>query len=136
VSAAVPNGPEINQPDVVAEVRAAFEQYERDLVANDVEALVRWFWDDDRAVRYGIDEGHVGHAAIAAYRRSQAMATPPRRLRGTIVTTFGTDVATVDTEFVPDGSRAVGRQSQTWARVDGEWRVTSAHVSWLSGHRP
>ncbi len=129
-------GPEINRTDVVAEVRLAFEQYERYLVANDVEALVEWFWDDDRAVRYGIDESHVGHSAIAAYRRAQAIATPPRRLRGTIITTFGSDVATVDTEFLPDGSDAVGRQSQTWIRVDGGWRVASAHVSWLSGQRP
>ena len=136
MSPGVTAGPEINRPDVVAEVRAAFEHYERDLVANDVERLVEWFWDDERAVRYGIDEGHVGHAAIAAYRRSQAIATPPRQLRGTVVTTYGRDVATVDTEFVPDGSQAVGRQSQTWIRVDGRWRVTSAHVSWLSGHRP
>ena len=40
---------------------------------------IDWFWDDERAVRYGIDECHVGHAAIAEYRRSQAVATPPRR---------------------------------------------------------
>ncbi len=129
-------GPELNQPEVVAEVRAAFDQYERDLVANDIDALIAWFWDDDRAVRYGIDEGHIGHRAIAEYRRSQAVATPPRQLRGTVITTYGDDVATVDTEFVPDGSQAVGRQSQTWVKFDGRWRVTSAHVSWLSGHRP
>ena len=128
--------PELNRSDVVAEVRAAFEQYEADLVTNRVEALVEWFWDDPRAVRFGIDESHVGYDAIAAYRRSQAIATPPRDLRGTVITTFGADVATVDTEFLPHGSDAVGRQSQTWARIDGEWKVTSAHVSWLSGVRP
>jgi hypothetical protein len=127
---------ELNRPEVVAEVRAAFDRYEGDLVANRVDALVEWFWDDPRAVRYGIDESHVGFGDIASYRRSQAIATPPRDLRGTVVTTFGDDVATVDTEFLPRGSDAVGRQSQTWARIDGQWKVTSAHVSWLSGRGP
>ena len=50
---------------------------------------IDWFWDDERAVRYGIDEGHAGHDAIAEYRRSQAVATPPRSLRNTVITTFG-----------------------------------------------
>jgi hypothetical protein len=127
---------QINRPEVVAELLRAFEQYEADLVANDVDALIDWFWDDERAVRYGIDEGHVGHAAIAEYRRSQAVATPPRSLNNTVITTFGRDVGTADTEFLPLGSDAVGRQSQTWIRVDGRWRVASAHVSWLGGRRP
>jgi ketosteroid isomerase-like protein len=127
---------QINLPDVVAQVTRVFERYEAALVANDVEVLIELFWDDPRTVRFGIDEQHVGHADIAAYRRTQAMATPPRRLRNTVITTFGTDLATADTEFVPDGSDAVGRQSQTWIRTADGWRVASAHVSWLSGERP
>src|SRR6516162_9637178 len=126
----------IDGPEVVAEVRAAFEQYEQDLLANDVERLVDWFWDDDRAVRYGIDECDVGHDAIATFRRKQAVATPARDLRRTIITAFGPDLATANTEFAPHGSDAIGRQSQTWARIDGRWRIVSAHVSWLSGRRP
>ena len=98
--------------------------------------LIELFWDDPRTVRYGIDEQHVGHADIAAYRRTQAVATPPRQLRNTVITTFGTDVATADTEFLPDGADAVGRQTQTWIRTEHGWRVASAHVSWLSGVRP
>jgi hypothetical protein len=130
------DGGELDRDEVVAEVRDAFEQYERDLVANDVEALVGWFWDDPRAVRYGIDEEHVGHDAIAGYRRSQAQATPPRALRDTRITAFGNDLAVANTEFVPDGSDAVGRQSQTWVRVADGWRIVSAHVSWRSGRTP
>ena len=127
---------ELNRPDVVAEVTAAFEAYERDLVANDVEGLVDWLWRDERAVRLGIYEELYGFEAIAAYRRSQAQATPPRSLRRTVVTTFGDDVATVDTEFVPDAAPAVtGRQSQM-LRTDAGWRVANAHVSWHSGERP
>ena len=130
------NRPEINRPEIVTEVTEAFERYETALVANDVDVLIELFWDSDRTVRYGIDEAHRGHEAISAYRRTQAVATPPRDLRDTVITTFGTDVATVDTEFLPHGSDAVGRQSQTWIRTDDGWRVASAHVSWRSGRRP
>jgi ketosteroid isomerase-like protein len=126
----------INLPDVLAEVTEVFQRYESALVANDLEVLIELFWDDPRTVRYGIDEQHVGHADIAAYRRTQAVATPPRQLRNTVITTFGTDVATADTEFLPDGADAVGRQTQTWIRTEHGWRVASAHVSWLSGVRP
>jgi len=127
---------DLNRPEIVAEVHDAFEQYERDLVANDVEALVEWFWRDALARRFGIDEELYGFDEIAAYRRAQAQATPPRTLRNTVITTFGADLATVDTEFCPTGSDAVGRQSQTWLRTERGWRVASAHVSWHSGRRP
>ncbi len=129
--------PEVNRPDVVAEVAAVFERYEAALVANDVEALVELFWDSPLTVRYGIDESHVGHADIAAFRRGQARATLPRTLRNTVITAFGDSLATADTEFVPDGvPGVVGRQSQTWVRTAHGWRVASAHVSWLGGHGP
>ena len=127
---------EVNDPSVVAEVEAEFERYEAALVANDVEALVGFFHDAPTTVRYGIDDSQYGHDELAAFRRSQASATPPRTLRRTVVTTFGTDFAVADTEFVPTGSDAVGRQSQTWVRTDVGWRVVSAHVSWLGGRRP
>jgi hypothetical protein len=126
----------VNRPDVVAEVAAAFERYEDALVANDVDVLIELFWDSELTHRFGIDEAHRGHGAIAAYRREQAVATPPRDLRDTTITTFGDHVAVVDTEFLPRGSAAVGRQSQTWIRTSDGWRVASAHVSWLSGRRP
>jgi hypothetical protein len=127
---------EIDRPDVVAEVRAAFDEYERDLVANRIDALVAWFWDDGRAVRYGIDEELIGVDAIAAYRRAQPIATPPRDLRNVVITAFGADLATANTEFLPHGSDAVGRQSQTWIRTPVGWRIASAHVSWHAGRRP
>ena len=127
---------EINRPEVVAEVTQAFERYEDALVSNRVEELVGWFDDAERTVRYGIDENLYGFDEIAEYRRSQAVATPPRTLRNTVITTYGETFATADTEFLPTGSDAVGRQSQTWVRTPAGWRVTSAHVSWLSGRGP
>jgi len=113
-----------------------FERYERALVANDVETLVELFRDAPETLRYGIDDVQHGHDEIAAFRRTSVQATPPRRLVDTVVTTFGDDVAVVDTEFVPDGSSARGRQSQTWLRTPDGWRVVSAHVSWAGGRAP
>lgn len=127
---------DIDLPEVVAQVRAAFDRYEAALVTNDVGALDAMFWEDERTVRFGIDECHYGFADISAYRRAQPFQTWPRTLRNTTVTTFGGDVAVVTTLFVPDGASALGRQSQTWVRLGDGWRVVSAHVSWLSGRGP
>ncbi len=35
------------------------------------------------------------------------------------------------TEFRREPGAAVGRQSQTWCRIDGRWVVVAAHVSLL-----
>lgn len=121
---------EVDRPEVVADVLAAFERYEVALVANDLAVLDELFWDDGRTVRFGFNETEVGHVAVAAGRRNRPRQSPPRQLRRVDVTTFGLDVATVNVEFVLDGTGAAGRQSQTWVRFAEGWRVVSAHVSW------
>ena len=124
---------EVNRPDVVAEVKGAFDGYEAALVANDVEALDAFFWDSPEVVRFGVADRQHGAAEIAAFRR-RAGAPPPRILENTVVTTFGSDAAVVTTEFrAPGGDPLSGRQSQTWVRIDGGWRVVSAHVSIIDG---
>jgi hypothetical protein len=123
---------QINKAEVVAEVTAIFEIYERALLANDVDVLIELFWDSSVTVRYGIDEEHIGASEIAAFRRAQSVASPSRDLRNTVITTFGYDFATADTEFVPHDGGPAGRQSQTWVRMPQGWRVTSAHVSLAS----
>ena len=47
---------ELDRPDVVAEVRQAFERCEQAPVANDVETLDALFLDDPRTIRYGAGE--------------------------------------------------------------------------------
>jgi ketosteroid isomerase-like protein len=126
----------VNDPDVRAEIEAEFARYESALLANDVDALIAFFRDAPETVRFGIDDAQYGLAELAEFRRSQAIATPPRELRRTVITTFGTDFAVADTEFAPDGSTAVGRQSQVWVRTEQGWRIASAHVSWLGGRAP
>ena len=127
---------ERDRPEVVAEIAAVFEKYEQALVANDVETLVELFLDSPDTIRYGIDDMQHGHAAIARYRRASELAAPPRELRNTVISTFGHDVALVNTEFVPHGTDARGRQSQTWIRTRDGWRIAGAHVSWLGGRAP
>jgi Protein of unknown function (DUF3225) len=120
---------EINRPEVVASVAAAFEAYEVALVANDVDAMAQWFWDSELTVRYGVNECLVGAEAIAAWRRTAAPLPEGRQLRNTVIVTFGLDSATVSTEFTYPDRPTVGRQSQTWIRFPQGWRVVAAHVS-------
>ena len=117
-----------DDPDVAREVAAAFADYERALMAYDVEALDGHFWRDQRAVRFGVAENLYGHAAIAAYRRSR-VSVPARRLDNTAVLVLGADAAVGHTEFNYPGDSRIGRQSQVWARTPAGWRVVCAHVS-------
>ena len=58
---------QIDIPDVVAEVRAAFERYERAVVTNDVATLDEIFRNDPRTMRYGQSENLYGYKEIAAF---------------------------------------------------------------------
>ena len=119
---------EIDRPDVLGAVRAAFADYEAALVAHDLPTLDRAFWDDPRVVRYGVADDQQGPDAIAQWRRDSGPVAAGRTLRDTHVTTFGESVAIVWTQFTDDAG-GTGRQSQVWARVDDGWRVVAAHVS-------
>jgi hypothetical protein len=118
---------EINIPEVVAEVTAAFERYEAALVANDVAVLDELFWDSSLTLRYGIAENLHGHGEIKAYRAARPSVGLARELERTVITAYGRDMATANTLFRRGGR--LGRQSQTWARMPEGWRVVSAHVS-------
>ena len=121
---------EVNRPDVVAEVAAAFADYEAALVAGDPERVAGHFWESPETVRYGIADHQVGIEKQRAWRRAQPPLPPGRRLRDTRITTFGADFAVVNTLFEYPNSKAVGRQSQTWVRLPSAgWRIASAHVS-------
>ena len=122
---------ELNRPDVVAEVMGVFEAYERALVEDDAEAAIASFWDSDLVVRYGVNECQSGQREIAAWRRSAPPVPSGRRLGPTVVVTFGDDTACVSTEFRSGPGHIVGRQSQTWRRMEAGWRIVAAHVSLL-----
>jgi hypothetical protein len=121
---------DIDLPDVVAEVRAAFEAYERALVSNDVEALDALFRDDPRTVRFGGGENLFGYAQIAAFRAARSPIGLARTISNTVITAYGRDVAVASTLFHrPTMVGKVGRQMQTWVRFPEGWRVVAAHVS-------
>jgi len=123
--------PEINIPEVLAEVQAVFARYEAALVGNDRATLDELFWNSPHTLRYGFSENHYGHADIAAFRASLPVQSPPRELLRTVITTYDRDFATANVEFRREGSRQTGRQSQTWMRTAEGWRVVAAHVSLL-----
>ena len=122
---------EINLPDVVAEVMAAFDRYERALNANDVAVLDATFWNDRRTIRYSLTDNAYGFEAIHASRLARPKTDMTRTIMNTVITTFGRDLATANTEFQRAESGRLGRQSQTWVRMPEGWRVVSAHVSFM-----
>jgi Protein of unknown function (DUF3225) len=119
---------EIDLPDVVAEVRAAFDRYEKALVTNDVPVVDDSFHDDPRTIRYGANEILYGFAEIAAFRAARSPVGLARTRSKTVITTFGRDFAVASTLFHRTAGK-VGRQMQTWARFPEGWRVVAAHVS-------
>ena len=121
----------VNDPDVVAEVRAAFDRYEAALMANDLDALDALFWPSPLTVRIGPGQNLYGIEAIQAFRVGRVGGSPQRTLANTVITTFGRDFATANIEFLRAGSGRIGRQSQTWVRLPEGWRVVAAHVSLL-----
>jgi 1-carboxybiuret hydrolase subunit AtzH-like protein len=121
---------QIDSPDVVAEVRAAFERYERAVVTNDVATLDEIFRNDPRTMRYGQSENLYGYKEIAAFRAARPSAGLARTLSRTVITTFGRDFAVASTLFHRTTAPGkVGRQTQTWVRFAEGWRVVVAHVS-------
>ncbi|WP_371346375.1 oxalurate catabolism protein HpxZ [Ancylobacter sp. IITR112] len=121
---------EINLPEVLAEVRTAFERYERALVENDLAELDALFWDDARTIRYGGGENLYGIEAIRAFRAARPPTGLARTLEGTVITTYGRDMAVASTLFRrPATPGRVGRQMQTWRRLPEGWKVVAAHVS-------
>jgi Protein of unknown function (DUF3225) len=118
---------EINRPDVLAEVRAAFERYEQALVSNDVAALDALFHADARTIRYGATENLYGYDEIAAFRAVRSPAGLARTLERTVITTYGRDFAVAATLFRRASAPGkIGRQMQSWVRFDEDSRGTSA----------
>jgi hypothetical protein len=122
---------EIDIPEVHAELAAAFACYEAALLANDVDTLNRLFWESRLTLRYGVRELQYGHDEIARFRRERGPVDQRRTLRHTRITTFGRDSGVANTEYIPHGSNRIGRQSQTWVRMDDGWKIVAAHVSFL-----
>ena len=120
---------EINIPEIVAEVTAAFVAYEKALLANDVDMIDALFWDDEKTLRYGPNGTVVSHEALSAFRRSRNISPWVRTLKDTHIVTFARDFAVANTESTRPNADGISRQSQTWVRIPEGWRIVSARVS-------
>jgi hypothetical protein len=121
---------DIDIPEVVAEVKGAFDRYEKALITNDVAVLDETFKVDRRTIRYGGAEILYGHHEIAAFRAARSPVGLERSISRTVITTYGRDYAVASTLFHrPSLAGKVGRQMQSWVRFPEGWRVVAAHVS-------
>ena len=119
-----------NDPAVIAEVEAIFTAYELALLKNDNDTLARMFVDRADTVRYGLNDVQHGYAEVLAFRATQAAFD--RKLDRTVITSYGTDCATAQTEFIrEDAPGKIGRQTQVWVRTQAGWKVAAAHVSMM-----
>ena len=121
--------PEMNLPEVLAEVTAAFRRYEAALVSNDIATLIALFHEAPQTVRYGATENLYGSEQIRSFRATRSPAGLDRTLRNTVITTYGRDFAVASTEFIRAGEPRIGRQMQSWVRFPEGWQVVAAHVS-------
>jgi AtzH-like len=121
---------EVDIPEVVAEVRAAFERYEQAVLSNDVATLDALFHNDPRTIRYGATEILYGYHAVKAFRAARSPLGLARTLSKTVITTFGRDYAVASTLFHrPAAPGKIGRQTQSWVRFADGWRIVVGHVS-------
>lgn len=118
----------VNDPVLLAEVTAAFEAYERALMADDLPAMDALFHDAPTTNRFGVGEVLWGMEAIREFRKGRG-GSPQRRLGKVAIAVYGDGFATADAEFFREGSERRGRQSQAWVRFADGWKVVSAHVS-------
>jgi amidase len=105
----------------------AFWDYERALMANDLDALDALFAPGDATLRGDAAGILIGHDAISSFRRGRGGA-PAREILHVEVQSISADAALVIAITAPaTGGR--GQQTQLWRLVDGAWRVAAAHVA-------
>ncbi|KPH86453.1 hypothetical protein GLUCOINTEAF2_0202761 [Komagataeibacter intermedius AF2] len=124
--------PVLNRPEIVAELTAMSDRYEKALGENNLQELDALFYHGPETVRYGVGETLYGFDEIAAFRRNRTGGSPPRDVLRRHITAIGTDAGTVDLEFRRHGGERIGRQSQTWIRTPDGWKVIAAHVSLMA----
>ncbi len=123
---------DVNLPDVLAAVTAAFDRYEAALITNDTAVLDELFWSSPNTIRYGAAENLYGIEEIRAFRTARPAAGLMRETSRTVITTYGQDFATASTLFRRAPGK-LGRQMQSWVRMPEGWRVVAAHVSLIDG---
>jgi hypothetical protein len=123
----------INDPEVVAELRALHPRYEEALVNNDVDTLMGMFWAAPQVMRFGVSENLYGAEELEAFRKARPMVNLARTVTRLDIVSFGRDFASITLEFERPSAAGTlrGRQSQVWVRLPEGWRIVQAHVSLL-----
>lgn len=123
-------------PPLPADLRAAFDAYERAIVANDLDALDAFFAPGPDTLRGDTAGLLIGHDAISGFRSLRG-GVPPRDIaeihyRPLSSATEG-ESTDGDAALLMSVSRFVGGgrglQTQVWQRIDGRWLITAAHVT-------
>lgn len=110
-----------------AELLAAFEAYERAILANDLDALDAAFAPGADTLRGDAAGLLVGHDAISGFRSLRG-GVPDRVITRLETRMLGAEAALlVSVSEYTAGGR--GLQTQLWQRLDGRWLITAAHVT-------
>jgi len=112
---------------IPAQLREAFDTYERAILANDLDVLDATFAPGAGTLRGDAAGLLVGHDAIHAFRGMRGGA-PPRIIERIEYRPLGQDAALLVSvsRFTGGGT---GLQTQLWQRIDGRWLITAAHVT-------
>ncbi|HWI30937.1 MAG TPA: AtzH-like domain-containing protein [Microbacterium sp.] len=108
-------------------LRAAFDAYERAILANDLDVLDASFAPGPGTMRGDTAGLLVGHDAIHAFRGLRG-GVPARVIERIEYQRLGADAALLVSvsRFAGGGT---GLQTQVWQRIDGRWLITAAHVT-------
>ena len=126
---------QINAAATLAQLQRAFDLYEDALIHNKVDVLDALFWNSPHTLRYGAKENLNGYDEIRAFRAARPSTGLSRDILDRHIVTFGSSMGVANITFKRASEPRIGRQSQTWVKLDGGfadgWRVVSAHVSWM-----
>ena len=110
---------EVNIPEIIEEVTAAFMSYEEAITSNDVKMINHLFWNDAKTLRYGPNGTLISHEALSAFRRNRDINGVRRVLQNTSIVTFGRNYAVANTEANDeniDGTETTGEVTRRITR--------------------
>ncbi|WP_244243676.1 AtzH-like domain-containing protein [Cellulomonas shaoxiangyii] len=113
--------------DLPADLRAALDDYERALAADDLPALDDAFADEPTTLRGDAAGLLVGADAIRAFRGTRG-GVAPRTTRRLEARRLADDCWLLVSVHAYDGGGS-GLQTQVWRRDPDRWRVVAAHVT-------
>lgn len=118
---------DIPAADIPADLAAAFTDYERAIVENDLAALDAAFAPRPDTMRADAAGLLVGHEAISAFRGARG-GVAAREIETIEYRPLAPDVALLISvsRYAAGGT---GLQTQLWQRIDGRWLITAAHVT-------